>query len=136
MLRTSRTCRGLTSEDALYIQSVQIISFLVRAMPNFPRFAPPDPPEWSAYYASVRHRFESGSGPPIKRPDDPLQPFRDANESGPRKPISIRVDHDLLALTKELARQHGLPYQVVIRVWIEEGLRRAIRGGAAANEIQ
>ncbi len=46
----------------------------------------------------------------------------------------MRVDEDLLSLTKELARQHGLPYQAVIRVWIEEGLRRAIREGNEDSE--
>lgn len=36
----------------------------------------------------------------------------------------------LLELTQEVARQHGLRYQAVIRIWIEEGLRRAIQEGA------
>ena len=103
-------------------------------MVNFPRFAPPEPPEWRAYFSSIRQWFENGSGKPIKPPDDPLQPFRDATTTSRKRLISIRVDEDLLNLTKELARQHGLPYQAVIRVWIEEGLRRAIREGAEDPE--
>jgi hypothetical protein len=39
------------------------------------------------------------------------------------------VDEHLLELTKEVARQHGLRYQAVIRLWIEEGLRRGILEG-------
>jgi hypothetical protein len=42
----------------------------------------------------------------------------------------LRVDEYLLELTQEVARQHGLRYQGVIRLWIEEGLRRAIQEGA------
>ena len=101
-------------------------------MANFPRFASPEPPEWQAYFSAIRQWYEKGSGPPIKRPDDPLQPFLDATTTTRRRLISIRVDEDLLNLTKELARQHDLPYQAVIRIWIEEGLRRAIREGAGA----
>ena len=41
----------------------------------------------------------------------------------------MRVDEDLLELTQEVARQHGWRYQAVIRLWIEEGLRRAIQEG-------
>ena len=70
----------------------------------------------------------------MQPPEDPLQPFRDAATTSRRRLISIRVDEDLLSLTKELARQHGFPYQAVIRVWIEEGLRRAIREGNEGPE--
>jgi predicted DNA binding CopG/RHH family protein len=59
-----------------------------------------------------------------------LRAFVDATAKTRKRLISIRVDEELLDLTKELARQHGMPYQAVIRVWIEEGLRRAIREGA------
>ena len=103
-------------------------------MANFPRFAAPEPPEWRAYYSAIRQWFEHGSGLPPEPPDDPLRPFVEATGKATgktrRRLISIRVDEEFLALTKELARQHRMPYQVVIRVWIEEGLRRAIREGA------
>jgi len=59
-----------------------------------------------------------------------LQPYRDARPSRRRKLISLRVDEYLLELTQEVARQHGLRYQAVIRLWIAEGLRRAILEGA------
>ena len=54
--------------------------------------------------------------------------YRDAHPSRRRKLISLRVDEYLLELTQEVARQHGLRYQAVIR--IAEGLRRAILEGA------
>jgi hypothetical protein len=122
----------LTASGDLYIHGVYPVT--IHAMANFPRFAEPEPPEWRAYFAAIRQWFENGSGPPIERPDDPLQPFRDATAKSEKKLISIRVDEDLLHLTKELSRQHGLPYQAVIRAWIEEGLRRSIREGAGDPE--
>ncbi len=68
------------------------------------------------------------------RPDDPLQLYHDAGPRKRRKLISLRVDEYLLGLTKEVARQHELSYQAVIRLWIEEGLRRAIREGSEDSE--
>ena len=72
--------------------------------------------------------------PTHRTSDDPLRAFVDATAKTRKRLISIRVDEELLDLTKELARQHGMPYQAVIRVWIEEGLRRAIREGARERE--
>ena len=63
-----------------------------------------------------------------------LEPFRDANDKRRKRLISIRVDEDLLDLTKDLARQHDLRYQAVMRCWLEQGLRRAIREGAEDPE--
>ena len=103
-------------------------------MARFPRFASPVEQERRAYYRAVRTWFDNGSGRAPKPPENALRPFRDAKGTGPKKPISLRIDEDLLELTKELARQHGLPYQAVIRVWIEEGLRRSIREGVEDPE--
>ena len=122
----------MTIGRGMYIHDVYLLTF--KAMVNFPRFAPPEPPEWRAYYAAIRQWFESGSGRPTEPPDDPLRAFVDATAKTRKRLISIRVDEELLDLTKELARQHGMPYQAVIRVWIEEGLRRAIREGARERE--
>jgi len=100
-------------------------------MAKYPRFASPVAQEWRAYYRAVRDWFQKGSGAAVDRPEDPLQPYRDAQSGKRRKKlISLRLEEDLLDLTKELARQHGLRYQVVIRRWVEEGLRRSIREGA------
>ena len=96
-------------------------------MSKFPRLASPVAREWRAYYRSLQLWFQKGSGTPAVRPDDPLGPYRDARPRRRRKPISLRLDEHLLELTKEAARQHGLSYQAVIRLWIEEGLRRAFR---------
>ena len=103
-------------------------------MPNFPRFASPVARDRRSYYRAIVEWFHNGSGPRPERPEDPLQPFRDATERRRKRLISMRVDEDLLDLTKELARQHGLRYQVVFRLWIQEGLRRAIREGVEDPE--
>jgi predicted DNA binding CopG/RHH family protein len=51
------------------------------------------------------------------------------------KLISIRVDDSLMILTKELARQHQMRYQTVIRFWIDEWLRRAIQEGTEPSPV-
>jgi predicted DNA binding CopG/RHH family protein len=63
----------------------------------------------------------------VDRPLDPLAPYRDAHSERRKKLISIRLDEYLLELTREVARQHQMPYQAVIRQWIQEGLRRVLR---------
>ena len=98
-------------------------------MARLPRFASPVSRERRAYFRSLQRWFQAGSGPPLERPDDPLRPYRDAHPERRRKLISLRVDEYLLDLTREVARQHGLRYQTVLRLWIEEGLRRAIQEG-------
>jgi uncharacterized protein (DUF4415 family) len=98
-------------------------------VPNFPRFASPVPQERRNYYRAIQQWFQTGSGPPFERPEDPLRPYRDAKGERRKKLISLRVDQDLLELAKEVARQHELRYQAVLRLWIEEGIRRAIREG-------
>ena len=98
-------------------------------MVRFPRFASPLSREQRAYFRGLQQWFQKGSGPPVERPEDPLRPYRDLHPSRRRKLISLRVDEYLLELTQEVARQHDLRYQAVIRLWIEDGLRRAIREG-------
>ena len=98
-------------------------------MARHPRFASPLAQERRAYFRALQQWFQKGSGPPVESPDDSLRPYRDAHHSRRRRLISLRVDEYLLELTQEVARQHGLRYQAVIRLWIEEGLRRAIREG-------
>jgi len=104
-------------------------------MAKYPRFAAPVPPEWRSYYRWLLERWtQPRSEDRPGRPEDPLEPFRDAKVKHRKRLISIRVDEDLLELTKELARQHGLRYQAVLRLWIQEGLRRAIREGVEDPE--
>lgn len=71
--------------------------------------------------------------PPRRRREDVLEPFRDAWIAQPKKMISIRMDEWLLALVKQMAVQVGMPYQEILRLWMEEGLRRAVEEGATAT---
>ncbi len=98
-------------------------------MARFPRFASPVALERRAYFRTLQQWLRTGSGSPVPTPDDPLRPYLEMHPSRRRRLISLRVDEPLLALTQEVARQHGLRYQAVIRLWIAEGLRRAIREG-------
>jgi len=94
------------------------------------RFGHPEPAEWRGYYQAVSEWFLAGRpGPAPSQPLDLLEPFRAAWGDPPKRPISIRVDEWLLALTREMARQLQMPYQEVIRVWMEEGMRRALDEG-------
>lgn len=98
-------------------------------MPKYPPLASPVSKERRDYYRAMKNWFQKGTGGLAQRPGDPLQPYRDATTRRRKRLISLRVDEDLLEFTREVARQHGLRYQQVIRLWIEEGLRRAIREG-------
>jgi hypothetical protein len=76
-----------------------------------------------------------GRGAPVNRSEDRLRHHRDAVRGKSRKKLmSLRLDHDLLVLTKEATRQHDLGYQAVIRRWIAECLQWAIREGVDAPE--
>ena len=99
-------------------------------MAKLPRFASPVAQDRRAYFRALHEWLQMGTGPPVERPEDPLRPYREAHPGRRRKLISLRVDEYLLALTQEVARQHGLRYQAVLRLWIEEGLRRALLEGA------
>ena len=41
-----------------------------------------------------------------------------------RKPTSIALEEDLLAELKEVADKKGVPYQVLMRLLITDGLKR------------
>ena len=41
-----------------------------------------------------------------------------------RKPTSVALEEDLIKELKSLAQTRGLPYQVLIRLLIAEGVRR------------
>jgi hypothetical protein len=75
----------------------------------------------------------TGTAPRRSRPDV-LEPFRDAWLAQPKKMVSIRLDEWLLVLVKEMASQAGMPYQEILRVWMEEGLRRALEDAATGQQ--
>ena len=99
-------------------------------MAAWPRFASPVPKELRAYYRACQQWYQKHGAAalaPVERPDDPLRPYQDGKIHRRKKLVSIRLDEYLLELTKEVARQHDMPYQAVVRQWVKEGLRRAIR---------
>jgi predicted DNA binding CopG/RHH family protein len=49
--------------------------------------------------------------------------FRDAR---PKKAISMRMDEEALNGLKRLARQKGLGYQTLMRMWIKERLEKEL----------
>ena len=95
-------------------------------MIKFPKFASPVPKERREYLRELIKLHRGEVFRDFNRPIDPLEPFQDMAPIERKKLISLRVDGYLLELTKEAARQHDMSYQVVIRIWIQEGLRRAI----------
>ena len=103
--------------------------FKEAVVPKFPPLASPVAKDRREYYRAARDWFQKGTGAFVEKPVDPLQRYLDAHPSRRKKLISIRVDEELLELTREVARQHNLRYQAVIRIWIQEGLRRSIQEG-------
>lgn len=94
------------------------------------RFGSPWPRELRDFHQAVDRWFFGGRhGRAPQEPADPLEPFREAWGSPPKKLISIRVDEHLLALVREMGRQAEMPYQEILRIWMEEGMRRALREG-------
>lgn len=123
--------RGL--ERSVYTQHISFFHFegTDMAKSSRVRFGSPWPSETRKYHEAIGEWFRTGSGPVVPdRPPDPLRPYRDARREQPKQPISMRVDTWVLELTKQMARQHRMPYQQIFRIWIQEGLRRALREGA------
>jgi predicted DNA binding CopG/RHH family protein len=56
----------------------------------------------------------------------------DALERGTTK-ISLRVPNDLLGRTRQAAGRRGVPYQSLIKVLIDQGVRRLERVAAAGK---
>ena len=93
------------------------------------RFGSPWPQEKRLYFEAFGNLLRGASGPIPERPSDPLTPFREAWRGQQKKPISLRLDGWIIELTKVMAKQHEMPYQAIFRIWIEEGLRRALQEG-------
>lgn len=98
------------------------------------RFGSPWPPEKQRYIEALGNLLR-GSGDFIpKRPPDPLTSFRETWYGRKKQPISLRLDGWIIELTKMMAKQHEIPYQTILRIWIEEGLRRAVQDGIQEEE--
>lgn len=89
---------------------------------NIPLASPVDPATEERLRASLAFLTGQG-GPPTP---DVLEAFRRGRRS--RKLISIRIDVWMLDLTKAVAKRHRMGYQHVVRMWIEQGLRRSVEG--------
>lgn len=98
------------------------------------RFGSPWPPEKRLYIEALGNLIRGGGGAVPSPPPDPLVPFREAWNGRRKQPISLRLDGWVIELTKMMAQQHEMPYQGILRIWIEEGLRRAVIEGADEKE--
>ncbi len=96
------------------------------------QFGPPWTQEQREYYAGLQ-RLLDGSGAPPSRPADPLMPYREAAAQEPKKLISRRLEGWFLDLVKEMAAQQEMPYQQIIRIWMHQGLRRALLEGSVPS---
>jgi predicted DNA binding CopG/RHH family protein len=45
-------------------------------------------------------------------------------KNSPKKPTSVALDEETIGELKELALNQGIPYQVLIRVFILDGIKR------------
>ena len=90
------------------------------------RFASPYPPGSRSYLDAAMKWLSTGEGPPPQPPDDPLKPLKDTGGRKAKRLIGIRVPGWLVDLTKEMARQHQTHYQEIFRLWLEQGLARAL----------
>lgn len=54
------------------------------------------------------------------------------NERARKRLLAIRLANWEIEKTKEIAKKRGMPYQTLMREWIDEGLRREA-GGAYAQ---
>lgn len=41
-----------------------------------------------------------------------------------KKPVTLRLDAEQIASAKAIAREKGIPYQTLIRMWVVEGIKR------------
>lgn len=87
-----------------------------------------------ARFREVMAWLEGKGGRP-RAEADPLDPFRLALPSSSRKLISIRIDPWMLQLAKAVAKRHHLDYQHVLRLWIEQGIRRSVVEGARRRRL-
>ena len=71
----------------------------------------------------------AGKGPRPAQQTDAIRALQMAFHGTAKRLVSLRLDEWIIALTKEVARQHDLRYQGVLRQWIIQGLRRAIDEG-------
>jgi hypothetical protein len=98
-----------------------------------PRFGSPWSPEEQKWFEHVKAALESGGFPPAP-PHDPLQPYHKAAREQRKRAVCIRLEPWLIDLVKAMARQHEMPYQQILRLWMYEGLRRALREGREPGE--
>lgn len=55
------------------------------------------------------------------------------NERAQKRLLAIRLANWEIEKAKEIAKKRGMPYQTLMREWIDEGLRREARGTYAQH---
>ena len=92
-------------------------------------FGSPYSRESQEFFKAAQEWFETRIGPLPRAKHDPLEPYISAYQGVNKSQISIRIEGWILDLTKQMARQHKMPYQKILQIWMAEGLRRAVRDG-------
>jgi len=97
-------------------------------------FGSPYSRESQEFFRATQEWFETRIGPLPKVKPDPLEPYIRGYIGVKKRQISIRIEGWILALTKQMAKQHKMSYQKILQIWMAEGLRRAVREGAEGKQ--
>lgn len=71
-------------------------------------------------YVKSLKNYKKTSLPDSEKILEAMKRFKDS----PKKPTSVALDEKTIAELKAIAEKNGIPYQVLIRVFILEGLER------------
>ncbi len=95
-------------------------------------------PPWTELRArrlKQAEEFLLGKGPRPQHESDLLDVFRYATLQRKRKiAVSLRMDEWVIGITKAISKKHGVGYLHCYKLWIEDGIRRALEEGLKAKE--
>jgi len=72
----------------------------------------------------VRNKFEYGK---VSFESAKIRRAAKRAKASPKQPTSVALDPELIAQLKEEAKTRGVPYQVLMRMFIVEGFKRLKR---------
>lgn len=71
-------------------------------------------------YVKSLKEYKKSARLDVEKIVEAMKRFKDS----PKKPTSVALDESTIAELKAVAEKNGIPYQVLIRVFILEGLER------------